>query len=244
MIDRKLWTPIAIAMFVTLGCSSKPQPATPEQTSFLNSTQTDSGKSPDLKSEGVPNVTPPGDASPNTNSANLKKNEKYGYSVPLPEGWRSIEAEDLARVSEAVSKPNLKIEYVDGYQRADHEAFDNPLILVCRLPESVMPKNQIAAAQNLFKNSGDKIAELIEQKSGIALHAKIGVPVLETESGIVWLKAVSGQGTEEDPKIELLIAHHYSNGFIYQFNAAVLESRSKEDWPVIETMLRGINVSN
>lgn len=169
---------------------------------------------------------------------NWHENQEHGFSVNLPAGWGPIADDALAAQSEAVSGPNLKINYLAGYQVIDNELFVHPYILVRRLPESVMPKEKVSATADLFRESPDKIADLAEQESGLNLNLNFGVPVLEEETGIVWLKAQMDGA--DGQRVEGLVANYYVDGQIMQFMAGTTVARGKQDWPELERVLRTI----
>ena len=168
----------------------------------------------------------------------LHENVEHGFSIRLPAGWGPVSKDALAAQSEAVSGPNVKIDYIAGYQVLSNDLFVHPFILVRQLPENVMPKEKIQSARQLFRDSSDQIARRAEHNAGLQLNTDIGVPVLEEETGIVWLKfqldGVDGQ------RVEGLMAHYYADGHILQFNAGTTAIRGKEDWPVLERILRTI----
>ncbi|QDU28451.1 hypothetical protein ETAA8_35510 [Anatilimnocola aggregata] len=170
----------------------------------------------------------------------LHQNGEHGFSIRLPKSWGPISQDDLARQGAAVSGPELKIEYIAGYQVLTNDLFVHPFILVRKLPADAMPKEKIKAVRQLYRDSGEQIARLAEQNAGLQLNTEVGVPVLDEETGIVWLKfqldGVDGQ------RVEGLMAHHYADGHILQFIAGTTTIRGKEDWPVLERTLRTIKL--
>jgi hypothetical protein len=166
------------------------------------------------------------------------KNDECGFAIALPEGWGPIPSDALKSQGEAVSGPNLKIDYIAGYQIVEKEPFVHPFILVRRLPEAVMPRSQVTSAQNLFGKRGDEIAKYVQKESGLQLNLEVGTPVLESETGIVWLK-IQLDGIDGE-RVEGLMAHYYVDGSILQFNAGTTAERATEDWPMLEGILRTI----
>ncbi len=170
----------------------------------------------------------------------LHQNDEYGFSILLPEGWGPVSSEALAAQGAAVSGPNLKIDYIAGYQVLSNDLFVHPFILVRRLAESSMPREKLYSVRQLFESSGDEIARRAEQEAGLRLNTDFGVPVLEEETGVVWLKfQLDGL---EGQRVEGLMAHYYAHGDILQFSAGTTTIRGKEDWPVLERILRTIKI--
>jgi hypothetical protein len=214
----------------TIGCSQQNDPS---ERSHVENSGAVASKPFTLQKTSTPEVGIKSVAIPH-------KNEGYGFSIHLPEGWGPVSKDALAAQGAAVSGPNLKIDYIAGYQVLSNDLFVHPFILVRRLPENVMPKKKINSARQLFQRSGSEIARRAEQAAGQRVNMNVGVPVLEEETGIVWLKiqmdGVDGQ------RVEGLMAHYYVDGHILQFGAGTTEVRGKEDWPVLERILRTITI--
>lgn len=170
----------------------------------------------------------------------LHEDSLHGYSIHLPTGWGPISKDALAAQSAAVSGPQLKVEYVAGYQVVSNDLFVHPYILVCQLSEDVMPKEKLKSVRRLFQENGGDITRHAEENAGLQLNAEVGVPVLEQDTGIVWLKfQLDGP---DGGRVEGLMAHYYVDGKILQFTAGTTKARSKEDWPVLESVLRTIKI--
>lgn len=168
------------------------------------------------------------------------KSTSDGFTIHLPAGWAPIPAELLKRQSEALSGPNVKIEYVAGFQLEANEPFAHPLILVRRVPASTMPKESLAQMRRIFRDQQAKIKETLEKESGVkGVVQSMGVPSLDPESGAVYMKAA--MNSLDGQPVEGLIANWYVGDSILQFNAGVLASRSREDWLIIERALRTVD---
>lgn len=177
--------------------------------------------------------------------ATYHHNAEYGFSILLPRGWGPIAADALQEQSEAISGPDRKISYVAGYQVTDNDLFLHPLVLVRRVPTSAMPKHSIQSIRRLYAKSGDELAQRAESEVGLAdsdyeLDLKLGVPALEEETGIVWLKAQLN--SVDGDRVEALVANYYVGDHILQFNAGTTTDRGEVDWPVLEQMLRAIKI--
>ncbi len=109
----------------------------------------------------------------------LHENAEDGFSIYLPAGWGAISDEALAAQGAAVSGPEVTIEYLAGYQILSNDLFVHPFVLVRKLPNTAMPREKIKAAQQLMLQSGDEIAQRVEQNSGLQLNMELGVPVLD-----------------------------------------------------------------
>lgn len=157
------------------------------------------------------------------------------YTISVPKEWGPISAEALEAQGNAVSGPNMPVEYIGGYQLSAAEQFTHPFILVRKLPARLMPKSQIKEAHNLFTNSGDRIAKEVANRSNIDFTITPGVPVLDSETGIVWLTSEL-QGPN-GIRVKCLVAHYYAGDSIFQFNAATLSTRSDEDWPTLKQII-------
>ncbi|WP_425618877.1 hypothetical protein NA78x_002596 [Anatilimnocola sp. NA78] len=170
----------------------------------------------------------------------LHENSEDGFSIYLPAGWGAISDEALAAQGAAVSGPEVTIEYLAGYQVVSNDLFVHPFVLVRKLPDTAMPREKIKAAQQLMLQSGNEIAQRVEQNSGLQLNMELGVPVLEKETGIVWLK-FQLDGTDAQ-RVEGIMAHYYVDGHILQFIAGTTKARAQEDWTVLEQILRTIQI--
>lgn len=157
------------------------------------------------------------------------------YTIVVPKDWGPISPDALAAQGKAVSGPNMKIDYIAGYQVLAADLFVHPFILVRKLPARLMPKHKIRAAQALFEASGSAMAKEAAKQSGLNVSMTVGVPVLDEATGIVWLK--SELDGPEGLKVEGLAAHYYVGDSIFQFNAGTISTQSAEDWPILRRIV-------
>ncbi|MEM7785755.1 MAG: hypothetical protein AAF623_20580, partial [Planctomycetota bacterium] len=118
--------------------------------------------------------------------------------------------------------------------------FSHPMMLVRKLPKRFLPREQIKAVAQLFKESGTKISQNIDERSGLKTNTQFGVPILEKETGIVWVK-IKLDGFEGQ-EVDGVMAHFYADDHILQFSAGTTVERASRDWPVMNKILRSVEL--